>query len=88
MEGRRTWTTCSEGDHMGNREKELEKQGWKKQFIADEPRLSESVELYKELGFEVHLEPLDLNEMPGECNKCMAESPEKYKIIFTRKNEK
>ncbi len=72
---------------MSDREKELEKQGWKRQFIVDEPRLSESVELYKELGFEVHLEPLRPDEMPNECTKCMEENPERYKIIFTRKSE-
>ena len=40
------------------REAELEKEGWSRQFTSDEPRLSEAVELYKSLGFEVHLEPI------------------------------
>jgi hypothetical protein len=41
------------------REEELKKEGWEKRFIIDEPRLSEMVEQYKELGFEVLLEPVD-----------------------------
>ena len=40
------------------RQAELEAEGWEARFIADEPRLSESVELYESLGMEVHLEPV------------------------------
>jgi hypothetical protein len=39
------------------RRAELEEDGWTRQFTADEPRLSEAVEMYKLLGFGVHLEP-------------------------------
>lgn len=71
----------------------LEEQGWSRQFVANEPRLSEAVEMYRELGFEVHLEPL-----PGEpeckgcagaegekgCRVCFEGVEDQYKIIFTR----
>jgi hypothetical protein len=71
----------------------LESEGWTKQFIANEPRLSEAVELYRETGFEVHLEPLP--EVPecescaeegdeGECRICYEGVEDQYKIIFTR----
>lgn len=74
---------------------ELEKQGWVKQFVASEPRLSEAVELYKELGFEVHLEPLPAGQEcdacagpegaeKGECRVCFEGFEHLYKIIFTR----
>ena len=46
------------------REEELVGLGWTRRFIACEPRLSESVELYESLGFEVLLEPL-----PGPCEQ-------------------
>lgn len=36
--------------------------GWTKQFTTDEPRLSEAVELYKSLGYEVRLEPASFDE--------------------------
>jgi hypothetical protein len=71
----------------------LEREGWKRQFIACEPRLSESVEMYKEAGFEVHLEQLpetpDCHSCPGEeeheeCRVCYEGSESQYKIIFTR----
>jgi hypothetical protein len=44
---------------------ELEKEGWTRQFTVDEPRLSEAVEMYKSLGFEVHLEPM--RKLGGMC---------------------
>ena len=52
------------------RDEILEKEGWARQFVANEPRLSEAVELYKEVGFDVHLEPL-----PKEpsCESCAGE---------------
>jgi len=44
------------------REEELVAAGWERRFIACEPRLSEMVEMYKEIGFEVILEPLPSKE--------------------------
>jgi hypothetical protein len=41
------------------------------------------VELYESLGFEVRLEPVDLED--EECTECMKAEPERYKVIFTRK---
>ncbi|MBU1154824.1 MAG: hypothetical protein KKC30_00320 [Proteobacteria bacterium] len=75
--------TCS-----SQREAQLLAKGWVKQFMADEPRLSEMVEEYIALGFQVRLEPVD----PAACasgSGCTAcfEMPEvaaKFKIIFTR----
>ena len=64
------------------REEELKIQGWEKRFTIDEPRLSEMVEQYKELGFEVLLEPVDLST--EECTSCMAVDPKRYKAIYTR----
>ena len=69
----------------------LECEGWTRQFVAEEPRLSEAVAMYKELGFEVHLEPFPkVEEPPGaeggssECRRCFQGFEERYKIIFTR----
>ena len=66
------------------REDELKKGGWEKRFTIDEPRLSEMVEQYKELGFEVLLEPVDTSS--EECMICITASHERYKTIYTRKN--
>lgn len=65
-----------------SREEELKEEGWEKRFTIDEPRLSEMAEQYKELGFEVLLEPVDLSS--EECTSCMAVDPKRYKTIYTR----
>lgn len=67
----------------------LERQGWIRQFIADEPRLSEAVELYKSLGYEVRLQPITREEMNDECKKCLLyQNRDKYKIIYIRSKRK
>ena len=63
---------------------ELVKDGWEKQTVQDEPRLSEVVETYEEIGFEVYLAPFRPEDEPG-CAECMKESPEKYKTVYTRR---
>ena len=74
----------------------LEQQGWTKQFVASEPRLSEAVEIYKEAGFQVHLEPLPPQprhpaekkcELDTDCRQCFEGFEDQYKIIFTRPGE-
>jgi hypothetical protein len=66
------------------REEELKKEGWEKRFTMDAPRLSEMVEQYKELGFEVLLEPVDTSS--EECTSCMIDPAfsDRYKTIYTR----
>ncbi len=65
------------------REDELKKQGWEKRFTIDEPRLSDMVEQYKELGFEVLLEPVDTSS--EECTTCITAFHGRYKTIYTRR---
>jgi len=71
----------------------LESRGWTRQFIANEPRLTEAVELYEDSGFEVHLEPLQ--KEPGcdsragpedaqECRVCFEGIEDQYRVIYTR----
>ena len=74
----------------------LEQQGWHRQFVAAEPRLSEAVEMYRELGFQVHLEPLPAPEKTSsgqpqgteiKCHACFEGSEDHYRIIFTKPAE-
>jgi len=69
------------------RDEELRKQGWTKQFTTCEPRLSEAVDLYRSLGYEVHLEPIPEKGEEGECRACLEVDMEKYRTIYTRKLE-
>jgi len=77
---------------MTKREEDLLNSGWERRFIASEPRLSEMVEMYREIGFEVHLEPLPSKEEADAqgcedsgCTVCFDVDSDRYKIIFTRK---
>jgi len=69
-----------------SREGELKEAGWVKQFATCEPRLSEFVELYESLGFEVYLEPATLQDLgaTAECNVCYVAELDKYKTIYIR----
>jgi hypothetical protein len=66
---------------------ELEKQGWIKRTTIDEPRLSEIIEEYESLGFEVHLEPVKLEELDKECRSCYATNIDKLKTVYVRKRK-
>lgn len=65
---------------------ELEREGWERRSLEKEPRLSELVELYKELGFEVLLLPATLQDLGASCPApCPEAELEKYKIIYTKR---
>ncbi len=69
------------------RENKLKKEGWEKRFTIDEPRLSEMVEQYKELGFDVLLEPVDTSS--EECTGCLTDPTfsDRCKTIYTRRRD-
>jgi hypothetical protein len=64
----------------------LREQGWTRRFSALGRRLNEAEELYRQLGFEVLLEPADLYEehIPGAggCETCIVTTL--ARTIYTR----
>ncbi|MCK4444110.1 MAG: hypothetical protein KAW09_06175 [Thermoplasmata archaeon] len=62
---------------------ELEKEGWTRMFTATEPRLSESVEMYESLGYEVRLEDIEM-EKDEDCQECVKGFEDTIKVIYTR----
>jgi hypothetical protein len=64
-------------------ENELTRDGWQKQSTTDEPRLSELAEMYKDIGYDVHLEPFHPEEETG-CTECMKLQADRYKTIYIR----
>jgi hypothetical protein len=58
--------------------------GWTTRSTTDEPRLSELVGLYEELGFEVMVRPISVEEDDGSCAACVMDHPERYGTIYTR----
>jgi hypothetical protein len=59
-------------------------EGWTVRNTIDEPRLSELVELYEELGFDVMLRPVSPENAGEACAECVTVEPERYKTIYTR----
>jgi len=68
----------------GKRELELEKEGWVRQTTYDEPRLSELVETYTDMGLEVRLESPDPEAL---CDSCLKGSEGSLKTIYTRERK-
>ncbi len=70
----------------------LNRRGWQRRFTATEPRLSEAIKLYEDLGFDVHLEPVPQQEtaredlLKGEMSKCgiCFHTPQAHYVIFTK----
>ena len=65
---------------------QLQDEGWIRRFTAFGRRLNEAAELYSELGFEVRLEPVDLDQeesMSAEsCKDCFVTM--QARTIYTR----
>jgi hypothetical protein len=86
-----TSMTCSDRDDLpvlGQTPSEPyqpeEIEGWTARNTVDEPRLSELVELYEEIGFEVMLRPVSPDHAGEACTECVMVEPERYRTIYTR----
>jgi hypothetical protein len=75
----------------GGEENDLLAQGWVKQTTIGEPRLSEIVENYRQLGYEVHV--IEHREESGSgagCNTCFtagAEMGQVYGDVYLRNSK-
>ncbi len=64
---------------------QLESENWERRGIFTEPRLSELVALYQELGYEVLVvspDPSEIDDAP--CRECFLLFPERFKVLYTR----
>ena len=61
----------------------LEKEGWQRRSILDEPRLSEVVKMYEELGLEVFVREID-PELLDAPKSCIESVVGKFKVVYTR----
>ena len=71
------------GQAAPNEEDELT--GWERRTTIDEPRLSELVELYEELGFEVLLRAINREALGDGCSECYLDQPDRFRTIYTRR---
>lgn len=73
----------------GGKEAELLADGWIKQTTIGEPRLSEIVENYRSLGYEVHV--IEHVEQTDGCNTCFdagKEMGQVYGDVYIRQGRK
>ena len=73
-------------DSYNNREEELEGEGWKPASTTGGQHLQRILEMYEELGIEVHLEEINPEECEG-CTTCYKEGNEIIYRIYTRPKE-
>jgi hypothetical protein len=65
------------------RESELLQAGWSRRFVVGPTRVKEVTALYEELGFAVHLEPLDSAQIDDDCQGC-ALALTFFRVVYTR----
>lgn len=66
---------------------QLEKEGWEKRTVTNEPRLSELIELYEELDLEVKTIPSSPEDFEG-CSICFDADSDRYRTIYTRPRDR
>ena len=59
--------------------------GWEARFIGQEPRLSEIIEMYREIGYEVLVEEFSSSSCDSCCKSCFDESSVPQMVVYTRK---
>ncbi|MBT7953589.1 MAG: hypothetical protein HN731_00225, partial [Rhodospirillaceae bacterium] len=59
-------------------------QGWEFRCNTDDSRLNDVVDTYKELGFEIHLEAVNLSGLSSDCGGC-ATMLAAFSAVYTRK---
>ena len=64
---------------------EPEKEGWIRRTTIGEPRLTEIIELYKSFGYEVRVEPVNLDEFNEECRRCYKNEVDEVKTVYIKK---
>lgn len=69
---------------MAKTKQELEAEGWKPTSISGGNHLKRILEIYQELGIEVYLEEVKLEECGG-CTECFTASNETVYRIYTKR---
>ena len=63
----------------------LEKEGWVRRFVTTKERVEDFVAVYRSMGFDVMLKPLEPDDLPtDECGACVQVSCRDCVIIYTR----
>ncbi|MBC8442165.1 MAG: hypothetical protein H8D87_21065 [Deltaproteobacteria bacterium] len=65
---------------------EAQIKGWERRGVYDDPRLTQILKMYEEIGFIVKIEPVR-PEIEAGCTECTKENPDKYYVLYTKKND-
>lgn len=68
---------------MRQRHKQLEREGWIRQFVADGLLAKDAAEIYDLLGYEVHLQPPNRSHSK-KCNSSLKESEGQCGTVYIR----
>lgn len=60
-------------------------QGWERRFITDATRTQEVVQLYRQLGYEVRVEPVLPEQFAEQCDACQLVTLLQFQTIYTRR---
>lgn len=63
----------------------LLEEGWERRFVADGLRVQEAIEVYTQLGYEVHAEPVRFEDLPDACEGCRLAVLLQFRTIYTRR---
>ena len=64
---------------------QLVAQGWERRFVTDGQRGSEVIDLYRQLGFEARLEPLQPEGAAEDCADCRLVQILHLAMVYTRR---
>jgi len=69
---------------MRQTHKKLEKEGWLRQFVADEAQAKDAGEIYDLLGYEVHFQPPQGTHSEKYRSSSSKESQGQCQIVYIR----
>ncbi|HSR46499.1 MAG TPA: hypothetical protein VLL77_00805 [Anaerolineales bacterium] len=72
-------------DELARADPDLVAAGWERRFVTGGPRADEVAGLYRELGYEVRLEPVREAEIPEGCTDCQIALLFQFKTVYTRR---
>ncbi len=69
---------------MRQTHRQLQKEGWLRQFVADEAQAKDAVEIYDLLGYEVHLQPPKHAHSKKKGSPSSAGFQSYFKIVYIK----
>lgn len=62
----------------------LEEQGWQRRFMGEPVRVKEAIELYRAMGYEVHVTPPGDSDILPQCHHCRL-AADLFRVVYIRR---